>query len=240
MRITSTGDVAIGGSTSAGTGIYLNKGITGATTAMGMLNSPVFASDVTAEARTYNSFPSTTAASFTLTGLKHYRASQGTIGAGSAITSQYGYVAESTITGATNNYGFYSNIASGTGRWNFYAAGTAQNHFGGVTQFAKATQETKTAIAASAIDLSTGNYFTKTISGATTFTVSNVASSGLVSAFVLDLTNGGSAVVTWFSGVKWNAGTAPTLTASGRDVLAFFTHDGGTTWNAFVLGQAMA
>ena len=110
----------------------------------------------------------------------------------------------------------------------------------GVAQFNYATQETKTAIAASAIDLSTGNYFTKTISGATTFTLSNVASSGLVSAFVLDLTNGGAAAVTWFSGVKWNAGTAPTLTASGRDVLAFFTHDGGTTWNAFVLGQAMA
>jgi hypothetical protein len=97
-------------------------------------------------------------------------------------------------------------------------------------------RETRVAIPASAIDLSAGNYFTKTISGATTFTVSNVASSGTVSAFVLDLTNGGSAAITWFSGVKWAAGTAPTLTAAGRDVLAFFTHDGGTVWSAFVLG----
>jgi len=101
-------------------------------------------------------------------------------------------------------------------------------------------KETQVAVAASAIDLSLGNYFTKTISGTTTFTVSNVASSGTVSAFVLDLTNGGSATVNWWAGVTWNDATAPTLTSSGRDVLAFFTHDGGTTWNGFVLGKAMA
>jgi len=111
---------------------------------------------------------------------------------------------------------------------------------GGLTTVGKALRETKVAIAASDIDLSAGNYFTKTISGTTTFTVSNTASSGSVSAFVLDLTNGGSATVNWFSGVTWAAGTPPTLTASGRDVLGFFTHDGGTTWSGFVLGLAMA
>lgn len=100
-------------------------------------------------------------------------------------------------------------------------------------------KETKVAIAASDIDLSAGNYFTKTISGTTTFTVSNVASSGSVSAFVLELTNGGSATVNWFSGVSWPASTAPTLTTSGVDVLAFFTYNGGTNWRGFVLGQAM-
>lgn len=102
------------------------------------------------------------------------------------------------------------------------------------------TKETKVAVAASDIDLSAGNYFTKTISGATTFTVSNVASSGSVSAFVLELTNGGSDTVTYFSGVTWAAATPPTLTASGVDVLAFFTTDGATTWRGFVLGLAMA
>jgi hypothetical protein len=100
--------------------------------------------------------------------------------------------------------------------------------------------ETKTVIAASAIDLTAGNYFTKTISGATTFTTSGIPATGNVASLVLDLTNGGSAAVTWWSGVKWASGTAPTLTASGRDVLGFFTHDGGTTWNGFVLGKAMA
>jgi hypothetical protein len=101
------------------------------------------------------------------------------------------------------------------------------------------TKETKVAVAASDIDLSAGNYFTKTISGTTTFTVSNTASSGSVSAFVLDLTNGGSSTVTWFSGVTWAGGTPPTLTASGVDTLGFFTYDGGTTWRGFVLGLDM-
>jgi hypothetical protein len=46
-------------------------------------------------------------------------------------TNSYGFNVSSALTGATNNYGFFSNIASGTGRWNFYANGTASNYFGG-------------------------------------------------------------------------------------------------------------
>ena len=108
------------------------------------------------------------------------------------------------------------------------------------TATATGLKETKVAMSANDINLSAGNYFTKTISGATTLTVSNVASSGSVSAFVLELTNGGSAAVTFFSGVTWAAATAPTLTAAGVDTLAFFTTDGGTTWRGFVLGLGMA
>ena len=109
-----------------------------------------------------------------------------------------------------------------------------------VTPTLTGTKETSTAISASAIDLTAGNYFTKTISGTTTFTISNAASSGTVNSFILQLTNGGSATVNWFSGVKWAGGTAPTLTASGYDELGFFSIDGGTTWQGFVLGKAMA
>jgi hypothetical protein len=101
-------------------------------------------------------------------------------------------------------------------------------------------KETKVAMGAHDIDLSAGNYFTYTLSGAQTLTVSNVASSGSVSAFVLEVTNGGSAALTFFSGVTWAAATAPTLTAAGVDTLAFFTYDGGTTWRGFVLGLGMA
>lgn len=86
-----------------------------------------------------------------------------------------------------------------------------------------------TAVAASAIDCSVGNYFTKTASGALTWTVTNVPSSRAYS-FILELTNGGTGTQTWFSGIKWPGGTAPTLVASGVDVLGFITDDGGTTW----------
>lgn len=98
-------------------------------------------------------------------------------------------------------------------------------------------KETKVAMGANNIDVAAGNYFTKTISGATTLTVSNVPSTGNGVSFILDLTNGGSATITWWTGVKWANGTAPTLTAAGRDVLGFFTHDGGTTWTGVLLGK---
>jgi len=106
----------------------------------------------------------------------------------------------------------------------------------GTTPTITALREVKTAISASAIDLATGNYFSKTITTTTTFTVSNTPSTGTAASFILDLTNGGAATVNWWSGVKWAGGTAPTLTASGRDVLGFFTYDGGTTWSGFALG----
>lgn len=98
-------------------------------------------------------------------------------------------------------------------------------------------RETRVAIPASDINLSNGNYFTRTISGTTTLTVSNVPSTNTAASFILDLTNGGSATVNWWSGVKWAGGTAPTLTSSGRDALGFYTYDGGTTWTGLVLGK---
>jgi hypothetical protein len=68
-----------------------------------------------------------------LSDLTLYYASQGSIGAGSTVTTQFGFRADSTLTGATNNFGFRSDIATATGRWNFYAAGTAANYFAGNT-----------------------------------------------------------------------------------------------------------
>jgi hypothetical protein len=97
--------------------------------------------------------------------------------------------------------------------------------------------ETRVASSSNNLNLASANYFTHTVSGATTFTVSNVATTGSVNTIILDLTNGGSAAITWWSGVKWAAGTAPTLTSAGRDALGFFTHDGGTTWSGLVLAK---
>jgi hypothetical protein len=97
-------------------------------------------------------------------------------------------------------------------------------------------KETKVAVSGTDIDLATGNYFTKTISGATTFTVSNVPASGTVGAFILELTNPASNVTFWAT-IKWAGGTAPTPTTTGRDVFGFWTHDNGTTWNGVVLAK---
>ena len=88
------------------------------------------------------------------------------------------------------------------------------------------------AVSASAIDVSTGSCFTKTITANTTFTFTGVAS-GKCATFTLILTNGGSKTITWPT-VNWSVGTPPTLTASGKDVLTFITADGGTSWYGVV------
>jgi len=95
-------------------------------------------------------------------------------------------------------------------------------------------RQNTTAVSASAIDCSVGNFFTKTASGALTWTFTNVpASRSLV--IILQLTNGGTGTQTWPASMKWPGGTAPTLTTSGVDLLGFTTNDGGTTWRGVAL-----
>ncbi len=133
MRIDNAGRVGIGGAPVAGRNFAIYKGLTGSTFSYQALAEYSVQSDVTAEAASFLSAATTQATTFTLSNLMHFKAQQGgaSFGAGSTVTSQYGFHANSNLTSATNNYGFYGNIASGTGRWNFYAAGTADNYFAG-------------------------------------------------------------------------------------------------------------
>jgi hypothetical protein len=94
---------------------------------------------------------------------------------------------------------------------------------------------------ATSIDLTDGNSVTATVTGAVTWTFSNPTASDELCGFTLKLVDGGSAAQTWPASVDWPAATAPTLTASGTDVLVFhYTVDGGTTWYGFVAGLALA
>ena len=78
------------------------------------------------------------------------------------------------------------------------------------------------------IDCSAGNYFTKTVSGNSTFSVSNVPSAESYS-FTLVVTHTGG-TIGWFSGVKWSENTAPVLSTSKKHVFIFVTNDGGSSW----------
>jgi len=90
------------------------------------------------------------------------------------------------------------------------------------------------------IDLTLGNSVTATVdTSANTFTFSNPTASDELCGFVLGLTNGGSQTVNWPGAVDWAGGTAPTLTASGIDILTFTTIDGGTIWYGFLAGADM-
>ena len=111
----------------------------------------------------------------------------------------------------------------------------------GVSTFAAATHQnagTKvtgpysaniTAMGANDVDCSAGNYFTKTITGATTFTFSNAPAS-VAYSFTMEVTLNGSNAITWPAAVKWNADTAPTLTDGKTQLFMFITDDGGTRW----------
>jgi hypothetical protein len=125
------GRLGVGVTCGSDTTIQAGRALTGGTAQWGVYHTGVVNSDVTVNAAGFRNVATTQAASFTLNNYLGFIATQGTLGAGSAITNQYGFFAENSLTGATNNYGFYGTIASGTGRYNLYMAGTADNYLGG-------------------------------------------------------------------------------------------------------------
>ena len=96
---------------------------------------------------------------------------------------------------------------------------------------------------ATTIDLATATNFVHDLTGNTTYTFSNPATTGNATAFTLKVIQDTTArTITWPASVDWAGGTAPTLTATsgGVDVFVFYTIDGGTTYYGFTAGQAMA
>ena len=133
MRIDSTGKVAIGVSPGSAIQFTVDGNIPddGQVYAIGIRCSAIanattsniygFISDIEPTVGTVN----------TVTGLYRYFARRLNSFGSATVTNQYGFAADSSLTGATNNYGFFSSINDATGRWNFYAAGTANNYFAG-------------------------------------------------------------------------------------------------------------
>ena len=109
----------------------------------------------------------------------------------------------------------------------------ASVHNGGLTVDGPYKQAAE-AVSALDINLSTGNYFTKTISGNSTFTFSNPPTSGTVGSFTLELTHS-SGTVNWPSSVKFNLDTPPTLTAGKTHLFFFVTDDGGARYRGAAL-----
>lgn len=118
----------VGAAPIAGVSLFITQALTGSTYAFGGLLQATIQSDVTQAASGFATSVSTLPASFNLTNLRLFNASQGTIGAGSSITNQVAFYADPSLIGATNNYGFYGAIPAGTGRWNLYMSGTASNY----------------------------------------------------------------------------------------------------------------
>ena len=171
----------------------------------------------------------------------------GTVGAGNVtssgtVSAVTGSFSGNVSIGGTLTYDDVTNIDS----VGLITARKGINVTAGVSTFAAATHQnagTKvsgpysaniTAMGANDVDCSAGNYFTKTISGATTFTFSNVPT-GVVYAFSMEVTLNGSNAITWPSSVKWNADTAPALTDGKTQLFMFLTDDGGTRFRGSAL-----
>ena len=91
---------------------------------------------------------------------------------------------------------------------------------------------------ATTINLSLGNVFTHTLSGNTTYSITN-AVSGQAHSFTLIITQGSTVrTLTFPSSVKWQGGEIPDMTTASKTyVLTFMTVDGGTTWLGMFGGE---
>jgi hypothetical protein len=119
LQISTAGAVAIGTTTLADSSLTL-AGIYQSSSNVSNVyyTGGTIPSTTTSATSVFHSNVATAAAAFTLTNLYHFRITGVSLGAGSAVT---------------NEYGVHSNIAAGSGKYNFYAAGTAPNLFAGST-----------------------------------------------------------------------------------------------------------
>ena len=105
----------------------------------------------------------------------------------------------------------------------------AQIEANGGTKITGSQTSNISAMGANSVDCSAGNYFTKTITGATTFTFDNVPT-GVAYTFTMEVTLNGSNAITWPAAGKWPADTAPSITDGKTQLFVFITDDGGTRW----------
>lgn len=154
---------------------------------------------------------------------------------GATLTNNFGvYVASQTV--GTNIYGVYSNIASGTNRYNFYANGTADNYFEGAVQvngnlqFNSGFGSVATAYGCRAWvtfdGTSTGTWpggasTVTRISGSTTATVTTTTAHGLVTGGTVQALTGvvaGTYVVTYISATQFSFTTAATTALTNASI----------------------
>ena len=144
MRIRSDGNVSLG---DGGT-IYQKFSLNGSFPTAGVDKTEVVSvrgnfRETVGNACVFYSRPNLSLSSSTenIQELKHFNANARDTFTQGTVTNQYGFLCDATLKAATNNFGFYSDIAAGSGRWNFYANGTAQNYFAGNTLFGSNDQD---------------------------------------------------------------------------------------------------
>ncbi len=95
-----------------------------------------------------------------------------------------------------------------------------------------------------ALDLSTAEYFSATLSSANcVVSFNNIpVTTNVVQNFVLALRQGsGANLVTWPTSVKWSFGRAPVLSYKQgvTDIFEFVSYDNGTTWTGSLVSAGV-
>jgi hypothetical protein len=253
MRIDSAGQIGIGGAAIAGATVYNLKNATGAANTSGFRANQTVQSDSTTSYSGFITAIATAPAAFTLASLYHMRATQGSIGSGSVVTNQFVFAAETSFTGATNNYGFYGNIAAPTSGVTTSATITALSQTGTtVTVTTSAAhgytngQTVTIAATANATALVSGVPCTILTVGTTDFTLIGAASNTVGVSFTATGAGTGTGTVTINSQgsgktVAGSSGTSFTYTATSATFTSI-TVTGTVTvsnrYNIYVLGTA--
>jgi hypothetical protein len=123
--------LGIGATTLTGYNLRISKDISGASGFYGLSIDGLINPSVTSFYASFFSRPSFQTTTFNLSTLLHFGAYRGNISGGATVTDQYGFLASGELIGATNNYGFFGSLPNGTGNWNLYMNGTADNYLRG-------------------------------------------------------------------------------------------------------------
>jgi hypothetical protein len=194
------------------------KNISGATISYGVRQEGAVQSSVTTAAIGFNNTLNTQAATFTLVDYHHYFANQSALGAGSAITNQYGFFVNSNLTGATNNYGFYGNIPAAANRWNLFMNGTAANYLAGVLNIGTTTLSGFSLDVNGTARVQDNITISKNANAQTRLDINNTTS-GALSVSGIQITS--DATSGQFSVVKYSTATTSYKTLASRDAIIF-------------------
>jgi predicted secreted protein len=131
-----------------------------------------------------------------------------------------------------------------TTRINFNISGTNYATFdtngynGQLNSYTEKARSDSIGTATYTVNCNNENIITLTMTGNPTIAFSNVPASGTAWSCTLLLKHsGGARTVTWPASVKWQGGSAPTLSGSGdTDIITLFTVDGGTNWYGSTAG----
>jgi hypothetical protein len=207
---------ALGINSTSLTGISFrnSRNLTGATTTFANYADGQVQTDATSISHYFYSEANVIAAT-TATAIYHFKATQGTFGAGSSLTVQAGLVIDASLSGAGTNYGIISNIDAATNNWNLYIGGSAKNWIASSLGIGAGTQ-TPTAT----LDVNG----TLKASGAATFSSSVTANSFISSSTGnANVFNSASATTGWVQIAMNNT--------SGSAILGIESSVAGTTTN---------